>query len=225
MTMKLAIWDVDGTIVDSREVIQRAMETAFKMSGFPPPDYDETRKIVGLGLSEAIGVLKPDADDALLAKMTENYKNAFIANRSDPDFKEPLYEGALDLLSDMQADGWLMGVATGKSRRGLNAIFDMHGLERFFDSHWCADDGPGKPSPFMVEQNMNSLGCEPVQTMMIGDATFDMIMARAAGVRALGVSWGFGASHEIEEAGAHEVHHTFETLRASIVDFGKTVTS
>lgn len=221
MSLKLAVWDIDGTIVDSREIIQTAMSEAFVKWGFEPPTYDQTRKIVGLSLEKAIATLMPEAEADLLANLTADYKNVFIARRTRPGYHEPLYEGAMELLEELLADGWLMGVATGKSRRGLTTVMDMHGMERFFDSHWCADDGPGKPHPFMVEQNMRELGCDPHQTVMIGDATFDMQMARSANVHAIGVSWGFGAAEEIEAAGADEVHHTFDTLRTSLKGFGE----
>ncbi len=221
MTLKLAIWDIDGTIVDSRDVIQSAMVSAFTKNGLSAPDYDRTRQIVGLALREAIGIMEPDVDPQMLDKLTQDYKQAFILQRSNPDFREPLYPGALDLLKDLSADGWLMGVATGKSRQGLRAIMGMHDMADLFDTQWCADDGPGKPHPFMVLENMRALGCEPEQTLMIGDAVFDMQMARAARVTAHGVSWGFGASHEIEAAGAHELHHDFEGLRQALSRFAE----
>ncbi len=225
MTLKLAVFDVDGTLVDSRDIIQKAMSEAFTKWGFKAPDYEETRQIVGLSLYEALARLKPDADDKLLANMVEDYKNSFIAMRTQPGFFEPMYDGALELLKDMSADGWLMGVATGKSRRGLDTILDMHDLGDLFDTHWCADDGPGKPHPFMVQQNMDVLGCFAEQTLVIGDATFDMLMARAANAHAVGVSWGFGKVDELTQAGAHEVHHDFETLRAGVHAFSEKVTA
>ena len=225
MSLKLAVWDLDGTIIDSREIIQSAMETAFQQWGFKAPDYDETRRIVGLSLETAISTLLPQAEPELLAKLTQDYKNSFIAMRQAPDFHEPMYTGALELLQDMVADGWLMGVATGKSRAGLNHILKMHDLEKFFDTHWCADDGPGKPHPHMVQKNMDELGCFAEQTVMIGDATFDMQMARAANVHALGVSWGFGKTEELTEAGAHEVHDDFDGLRAGLYAFREKVSS
>jgi phosphoglycolate phosphatase len=112
-----------------------------------------------------------------------------------------------------------MAVATGKSHRGLAALFATHPIEHYFDTVWCADDGPGKPNPFMVEQAMGALGCVPAQSVMIGDAVHDMAMGRAAGVRSLGVSWGFGRAEELENAGASEVHHDFVSLRTSLSGF------
>ena len=123
------------------------------------------------------------------------------------------------MLKQLVEDGWLLGIATGKSRRGIRHLFEAHDLGRYFDAHYCADDGPGKPHPHMIERNLDQLGCDPENTVMIGDATFDMIMARAANVRALGVSWGFCEPYEIIEAGAHELHHDFDSLGEALDRF------
>lgn len=220
MSLKLAIWDMDGTIVDSRKVIQDAMCEAFRNRGLPEPDYDRTRRIVGLSLHDACANLAPpDISVEQLDRLVEAYRDAFIRGRTGVDYKEPLYDGAIDSLVRLRDDGWLIAMATGKSHRGIRAIFEQHPLEGFFDTIWCADDGPGKPHPFMVEQAMNALGVESHQALMIGDATFDMQMGRAAGVKSLGVSWGFGEIDELHAAGAHEVHETFESLNNSLAEF------
>lgn len=220
MSLKLAIWDMDGTIVDSRKVIQDAMVQAFRDRGLPEPEYDRTRRIVGLSLHDACGTLAPpDLSVDELDRLVEAYRDAFILGRTRPGFREPLYEGAIDSLVRLRDEGWLIAMATGKSHRGIRAIFDQHPLESFFDTIWCADDGPGKPHPFMIEQAMGALGVDTHQTLMIGDATFDIQMARAAGVKSLGVSWGFGEIDELHSAGAHEVHETFESLNKSLSEF------
>lgn len=217
MGLKLAIWDMDGTIVDSREVIQTAMVRSFESLNLKPPSYDETRKIVGLGLAEACEMLAPDGVD--IPQLVEAYRQAFVARRAEADFKEPLYDGAIETLDRLVEDGWLIAMATGKSHRGIRSIFEMHPLEKYFDTIWCADDGPGKPHPFMCEQAMSALGAEPQQSLIIGDAIHDMRMGLNAGIRTLGVSWGFGEAHELETVGAHEVHHDFATLNASLDRF------
>ncbi|MEZ5947163.1 MAG: HAD-IA family hydrolase [Hyphomonas sp.] len=220
MTLRLAIWDMDGTIVDSRDVIQRAMSRAFEQNGLTPPQYEETRKIVGLGLYEACQILAPpDIAPDHLTGLVDAYKGAFRVLRTEPDFHEPLYDGAVEALTELRDAGWLIGMATGKSRHGIRSLFDTHDLEHFFDTIWCADDGPGKPNPFMVEQAMGALGVEAPQSVMIGDAIHDIAMGRAAGVRTYGVSWGFGAAHELEQVGADEIHHDFVTLRQSLAAF------
>ncbi|MEM9570875.1 MAG: HAD-IA family hydrolase [Pseudomonadota bacterium] len=221
MSLKLAIWDMDGTIVDSREVIQTAMARAFESLNLDPPPYDQTRTVVGLGLEEACKILAPD--DVEIGQLVTAYKEAFVVRRSEPDFKEPLYEGATETLDRLANDGWLIAMATGKSHRGIRAIFDMHPLEPYFDTIWCADDGPGKPHPFMCDQAMSVLGAEPHQTLIIGDAIHDIRMGLNAGIHTLGVSWGFGETAELQSAGAHEVHHDFETLNTSLDQFATRV--
>ncbi|MEL7032100.1 MAG: HAD-IA family hydrolase [Pseudomonadota bacterium] len=221
MSLKLAIWDMDGTIVDSREVIQSAMVRTFKALGLAPPHYDATRKTIGLGLKEACQILAPDYDD--LDRLAATYKEAFVANRAKPGFKEPLYDGAVETLRRLADDGWLIAMATGKSHAGIRAIFEMHPLEAFFDTIWCADDGPGKPHPFMCDEAMKAVGAEPHQSLIIGDAIHDIRMGLNAGIHTLGVSWGFGEAQELSEVGAHEVHHDFATLNTSLDAFAERV--
>lgn len=218
--LRLAIWDVDGTLVDSRAVIQACMEAAFRDTGLPPPDYDATRRVIGLDLAVALAILAPpDIGRGRLDMLTSNYRNAFTLQRAAPGHHEPMYDGALKVLDRLKQDGWLLAIATGKTHRGLDGLFAKHDIKSYFDTVWCADDGPGKPHPFMVEQAMSALGCGPAQSLMIGDAIHDIAMGRAAGVRSLGVSWGFGRADELDEAGAHEVHHDFRTLTDSLLAF------
>ena len=221
MKPRLAVWDMDGTLVDSRRQIQRAMEDAFRKVGFQPPGFEATRQIVGLSLADGCARLAPeDARQDQVAALVEAYRSAFVTRRADPDYHEPLYDGACETLEALKDDGWLIGLATGKTHRGLDAIFEIHPLRHYFDTIWCADDGPGKPHPFMVEQAMQDLDAQPDQTVMIGDATFDMIMGRAAGVASHGVSWGFARADELVEAGAHDVHEDFASLLAALARFG-----
>ena len=221
MTLKLAIWDMDGTIVDSRDVIQTAMERTFEQLGLAPPAYDDTRKTIGLGLLEACQILAPDYDD--IERLAETYKQAFLARRSDPGFKEPLYDGAIETLQRLSDEGWLIAMATGKSHRGIRAIFDMHPLAQYFDTIWCADDGPGKPHPFMCEEAMKAVGVEPHQSLIIGDAVHDIRMGLNAGIHTLGVGWGFGTAEELHDVGAHEVHHDYSSLNAALDAFAERV--
>ncbi|MEX1249985.1 MAG: HAD-IA family hydrolase [Hyphomonas sp.] len=217
---RLAIWDVDGTLVDSRAVIQSCMEAAFRQTGLAPPDYDATRRVIGISLVEALAILAPpDIDPARLEILVDHYRNAFTVQRAAPGHHEPMYDGALEVLDWLKQDGWRLAIATGKTHRGLDGLFAKHAIKSYFDTVWCADDGPGKPHPFMVEQAMRALGCAPGQSLMIGDAIHDIAMGRAAGVRCLGVSWGFGRAEELEEAGADEVHHEFRTLADSLLAF------
>ena len=223
MSLKLVVWDLDGTIVDSRTVIQNAMAKAFEQMGLVAPVYEKTRQIVGLGLEEGCRILAPEGyPDADVIALTEAYKNAFIAHRIDnPDFRERLYAGAVDTLEALANQNCLQAIATGKSRRGIDALFGMHDLKRYFDTIWCADDGPGKPHPFMVVQSMKALGCKPEQTVMVGDAIHDVHMGNSAGVTTHGVTWGFGEQHELDAAGAHYIHCEMSSLHSALTEFAR----
>jgi len=218
--LRLAVWDVDGTLVDSRQVIAQAMDTAFRTVGLPEPGYDNTRRIVGLSLDVAVAELAPpDFGAARLAALIEEYKRAFITQRASGDFDEPLYEGALETLERLDGEGWLLAVATGKEMRGLRHVFARHPIEHFFLSLHTACGGHGKPHPRMVLEAMERAGAAPEETVVIGDTSHDMRMARNAGARALGVSWGFHDADEITDGGAHEVHHDFAALNAALDGF------
>ena len=211
---RLAVWDVDGTLVDSRASIQAAMVRAYEAEGLDAPGYDLTRAIVGLSLREAMGVLSPELEPLTLDRLTEGYKAAWVQLHADPAFHEPLYPGAADLLEAMAQAGWGMAMATGKSRRGVESVLAAHGWSGVFVSTHCADDGPGKPHPAMLQAALAASGAAPGEAVMIGDTAFDMRMARAAGVRAQGVSWGFHTADEVREGGAHAVAHSFAELHA-----------
>ncbi|GAA4761093.1 HAD family hydrolase [Stakelama sediminis] len=206
MTTKLALFDCDGTLVDSQANICIAMEAAFGDAGLPCPDRAVIRRIVGLSLVEAVAQLLPDADTALHTAIAGEYKNQFVKLRSTGGMlAEPLYDGIADTLTALEDQGWLLGVATGKSDRGLNIILDHHGLKSRFVTLQTADRHPSKPHPSMIETAMADAGASPETTVMIGDTSFDMIMAVAAGVHPLGVAWGYHAPDELAEAGARHV--------------------
>jgi phosphoglycolate phosphatase len=219
---RLAVFDLDGTLVDSRRSIDSAMDQAFAAVGLAPPGYAETRKIVGLSLVQAIKALAPDLDEARYPALAEAYRQAFVANR-EKGLNEPLYDGARALVMDLREAGWLLGVATGKARRGVDHFLDAHGFADVFDCAFCADDGPGKPHPHMLQLNLKAVSVEASQAVMIGDTSFDMIMAREAGCLAQGVSWGFHTADEIEAGGAHHVADDFAGLRMRLSAFAGAV--
>ncbi len=216
----LAIFDIDGTLVDSRYMIQAAMERAFTARDLTPPVYEQTRQIVGLSLGVAIDRLAPrDLGPDALAELTEGYKNAFIAMRQAGEESEPLYDGATDLLTSLKSEGWHMGIATGKSRRGLDAVMSREGWFDIFDCSFCADDGPGKPHPHMVNENLRALTADPQNAVIIGDTHFDMSMGKAAGVHAIGVDWGFHNFAEVKAGGADVMVSTMGELSAALTQF------
>ncbi len=199
---RLAIFDCDGTLVDSQANICRAMEDCFVRFSLEPPPRERTRRVVGLSLFEAMRAMHPEGDADLHLEMAEHYKHAFHALRGRGLVEEPLYEGVAELVEALEADGWLLGVATGKSDRGLRLCLDHHGLHSHFVTCQTADRHPSKPHPSMIEQALADAGAEPASSMMIGDTSYDMAMAKAAGVVAVGVAWGYHEAEELVAAGA-----------------------
>ena len=202
---RLAIFDCDGTLVDSQHSIAAALAEAFTSHGLPVPPPHESRRVVGLSLIEAMAALLPGHPHTLHVTLAEDYKGAFQRMRSRGAVEEPLFEGITALLDALEADGWLLGVATGKSERGLGLCLDCHGLAGRFVTLQTADRHPSKPHPSMIEQAMADAGAQPASTLMIGDTSYDMEMARAAGATAIGVAWGYHPPAELREAGAHFV--------------------
>jgi phosphoglycolate phosphatase len=213
VTNRLAIFDCDGTLVDSQHSIAAALADAFTAHDLPVPPPHESRRVVGLSLVEAMAALLPGHPHSLHVTLADSYKSAFQRMRARDAVDEPLFEGIAALLDALEADGWLLGVATGKSDRGLGLCLDCHGLAGRFVTLQTADRHPSKPHPSMVELAMAEAGAEPSTTLMIGDTSFDILMARAAGVTAIGVAWGYHAPQELWEAGAHHVAaHPLEVL-------------
>lgn len=202
---RLAIFDCDGTLVDSQANICLAMEQCFAGAGLPVPDRTRTRRVVGLSLVEAMAAMLPEAEAETHAALAAEYKQAFQRLRGDGLVAEPLYDGIADLLDALEADGWLLGVATGKSDRGLALCLEHHGLVRRFVTLQTADRHPSKPHPSMIAQAVAEAGAEPATTVMIGDTSFDMAMARAAGVRGIGVLWGYHDHADLTAAGADAI--------------------
>lgn len=210
--IKLAVFDCDGTLVDGQAAVCEAMDIAFAGAGLPAPDRNAVRRIVGLSLPQAVRGLAPQSSAEAQAAAVEAYKTAFRASRNEGRLHEPLYDGMVELLAALIESGWTLGVATGKSDRGLEACLTTHGVLDRFVTLQTADRHPSKPHPAMLEAALFEAGAAPGQAVMIGDTTFDMSMARAARVRAIGVAWGYHAPEELLEAGAEAVAETPEQL-------------
>ena len=208
---KLAIFDCDGTLVDSGATIRAALEQAFEVHGVECPPLEVTRKVIGLSLMESMAALAPAADHAGL---TQSYKDAFFAMRGAGRVEEPLFDGIVDLLDALHADGWLLGVATGKSDRGLRHCLDGHGLSGRFVTLQTADRNPSKPNPAMALAAMAETGTEPHRTVLVGDTGWDMGCARNAGTGAIGAGWGYHDIEELTADGAHAVAITPAEVRA-----------
>ena len=205
---KLALFDCDGTLVDSQANICRAMEECFARAKLDPPCREKTRRVVGLSLVEAMRAMLPEADHDFHLALAEDYKLAFQRLRGSGLVEEPLYDGIADLIAELDGDGWLLGVATGKSDRGLKLCLEHHGLHARFVTLQTADRHPSKPHPSMIETALAEAGAAPETTMMIGDTSYDMAMARAARVTGVGVTWGYHGPEELKQAGADHIVET-----------------
>ena len=203
--LRLAGFDCDGTLVDSQHSIVACMKAAFGAAGLALPEAEAVRRIVGLPLAEGVGRLAPVLAAAECVRVADLYKQAFLDLRSAAPLEEPLFPGVRELLDALEAEGVLLGVATGKGQRGLRITLEQHGLLKRFVTLQTADDAPGKPNPAMLRQAMAAVGAEPSQTAMIGDTTYDILMARGAGTAAIGVAWGYHPPEELHAAGAHAV--------------------
>lgn len=210
--LRLAVFDVDGTLVDSEHNIVSAMTEAWARMELGVPDPAEVRRIIGLSLVEACASLLPWAGHETHRAVAEHYKEAFRALRLLPHSVEPLFPGVRETLDGLEAEGWLLGLATGKSRRGVDSMLGNHGLEGRFVTIQTADDNPGKPHPGMLLRAAAETGVEAEHMVMVGDTAYDMLMARAAKAGAVGVSWGYHSIAELEQSGADAVIDNFDGL-------------
>jgi len=199
---RLAVFDCDGTLVDSGATIHAALAEAFAQNGLELPPPQVSRRVIGLSLTEAMAVLVPDASADEHVKLSDDYKRAFQQLRAEGRVEEPLFAGVLELLDALEADGWLLAVATGKSDRGLRHCLESHGIHARFVSLQTADRHPSKPHPSMVEQAIVEAGSSPEATIVVGDTSFDMAMGAAAGAAPIGAGWGYHEAEELIAAGA-----------------------
>ena len=216
MSNPLVVFDCDGTLVDSQHSICTAMTRAFEEAKLAPPDRPAILSVVGLSLPLAIARLLPDAEADFHDHLSDRYKLAFQAMRREEGVCEPLYPGIADLVAELDSAGWLLGVATGKSDRGLALCLTHHGLIDRFVTLQTADRHPSKPHPSMLLTAMAEAGAAPDTTVMIGDTSFDIDMGVAAGVRSIGVAWGYHPPAELLASGAQAVAMDSAALRGHI---------
>ncbi|MFQ5959603.1 MAG: HAD-IA family hydrolase [Alphaproteobacteria bacterium] len=219
--IRLVVFDCDGTLVDSQHVIVEAMRRSFAAKRLPPPEAEAVRRVVGLSLQTAIAALWPDGADDDVAALTHDYRKTFLALRAQPEHHEPLYPGAAEAIAALDDAGYLLGVATGKSRRGLSATLERFGLLERFVTLQTADDAPSKPHPGMLERAMAEAGAGTRETVLVGDTTFDVEMAVNAGVAALGVGWGYHETGALHAAGAQAIVESFAELGDAIAALGR----
>ena len=218
--MDLVVFDVDGTIVDSQATVSNGVAMTFEDEGLAPPDRSSVRSIIGLSLTEAMHRLVPGANDEKVARLVAGSRANLHRTHSNSMPTEQLYPGAVDCLQRLsRRPDTLLGIATGKSRRGVNAMIEMHKLGGLFVTVQTADEHPSKPHPAMLLAARAELGVAPERTVMIGDSSYDMMMARAAGAFALGVTWGYQSGRSLEAAGAHRLVGDYAAVDVAIEDF------
>ncbi len=221
--MRLIIFDCDGTLVDSQHMIVEAMNAAFTSSGLPAPDRRQILGYVGLSVKEAMQAMTGLTDPQSLAALSDHYRSAFATLRQEARLASPLFPGARETLLKLSAqDDVLLGVATGKSRHGVDHLLDEQDLTGLFATIQTADNAPSKPHPAMIYQAMEETGAVPEQTVMIGDAHVDILMARAASVAAIGVGWGYQDARNLQKVGAERVVENFAELLDHLADMKKT---
>ena len=217
--LRLVVFDMDGTLIDSQDVIIEAMARAFQYIGRSAPTREQTRSIIGLSLDKAVATIAPDMSPAEVSEGVEGYRKSFIEMRAESGAESaaPLYPGAFAALERLHAqDEILMGVATGKARRGLDHAYASHGIGHFFVTHQTADRHPSKPHPSMLYQTLSDTGCEVEQAVMIGDTEFDIAMGKAAGFKTIGVSWGYHPLDRIKAAAPDFIIDSYPELDATL---------
>ncbi len=214
--MTLVLFDCDGTLVDSQHMIVTAMANAYASRNLAVPERARVLSIVGLSLPEAFTVLGAGDPDFPVAEMVEAYREAFVIlrNREPPEAMYPYAREVLDTLRG-RAD-ILLGMVTGKAQRGVARVLAANAMEGWFATVQTADDAPSKPHPAMVQQAMAELGMGPARTVVIGDTSYDIAMAKAAGAHAIGVAWGYHAVEELVHAGADTIVTDFRDVPAAI---------
>lgn len=217
--MRLIVFDMDGTLIDSHALITDMMTATFEAEGLVPPSAEAGRRIIGLSLPEAMASLSglPVVEtDGLVARYRSLYLDK-VTERSAS--AEPLYAGAREAVLALSADpATLLGIATGKAMRGVNRVLGLHALDAHFVTRQTPDENPSKPHPGMLLRAMSETSVASEQTVMIGDTTFDIEMAVAAGTRSIGVSWGYHGVDELLAAGAEVIVETYDDLVPAIDD-------
>jgi phosphoglycolate phosphatase len=215
----LIVFDCDGTLADSQHVIVEAMHLTFESAGLAVPGRAAILRTVGLSVPEAIKVLAPEQFPEIRSELARSYRENFAALRRQPCGQEPLFPGAASLLANLAAkDNVVLGVATGKSRRGVMRFIEENRLQDLFSTIQTASDAPSKPHPAMLLQAMEETGASPEATVMIGDTSYDMIMAACANVDAIGVTWGYHTPADLKMAGARMVVCSFSALERVLLD-------
>ncbi|NQZ23799.1 MAG: HAD-IA family hydrolase [Colwellia sp.] len=191
-TYKLVIFDWDGTLMDSVDRIVYSMQASAIALSFEPPSYQQAKQIIGLSLPKAIQTLFPSANEEQVEILTAQYKHQYVEVNTTPT---PLFDNAIELLTQLKQEKKLLAVATGKARAGLQRVWQVTDTEHFFITSRCADECISKPDPDMINSLLAELNIQKNEAVMIGDTSFDLEMAQRAGIDSIGVTYGV---HDIE---------------------------
>ena len=206
---QLIVFDWDGTLMDSAQKICNCMQAAARDLGLPPPSDNLAKSTIGLGLQDAVYRMFPQIEGSKIAEFVESYRFHFVSNDVT---EQKLFEGVEAGLEALNNSGALLAVATGKARVGMTRVFSEIDLEKYFVASRCADETRSKPHPQMLLELLDYTAIDPINTIMVGDTTYDMEMAANAGVVGLGASYGVHAEHELRTAGAIEVLESLPLL-------------
>ncbi len=209
---RLLAFDFDGTLADSSANIYYAAQGAFRALGLDYPGDAAVGATVGLDLMGCARRWLPEGSEQDHLALADAYRHSFVSMRQQDDFHEPLFQGVRETLSALSHDAVFMGICTGKNRRGLDHMLGYHGIDHHFHTLQTPDTNASKPAPDMVFSALNETGCEAPDCVVIGDTTFDMAMAKAAGAVAIGVSYGHHLEEQLLQAGADLMIHTMTEL-------------
>jgi phosphoglycolate phosphatase len=210
--LRLVVFDCDGTIVDSKKAILELMSATFEMYDLDVPDKKNILRGVGLELSVGIKRLLSDDCEVEIEALCNAYRHLARDYRENGEHQDPLYPNADNIIRALDQSNWLLGIATGKARVGLDHVLNLHGISDLFITKQTSDTAAGKPNPEMLQNAMADTGVERDLVFMVGDTTFDINMAKNAGAKAIGVSWGYHETEELLGAGADLVVDSYDEL-------------
>jgi len=214
--LRVVAFDLDGTLLDSANSIVNGVVNCWEACGFPVPDKKHIRRIIGLPWEESIKELLPEAGQNEFAQIKAYHAEVASGVRPRPERQEAVFPGIIEVLDQIDLSGYLLSIITSRSSGRLQELLDNNGIGERFVTLKTTDNGPGKPSPFLMNQMLSELGIDKKDAVMVGDTTFDVLMARNAGTAAIGVTWGVHEAEELSEAGAQEIIDNVYNLPATI---------